>query len=615
MGFTRESLNSAVSAKLADCNSAAIYHQGLFGITQIAGIAGLAGSLLIAPLAVEVSIITGIAGLTFYGISQLIQTKRTGHFLPLPAVPISVAQLGYLPARLLSQLMDAAPPPAPEEVRLLPADWLPQRERRISYLLTHAPDILIAAAENAQEGISFAAIVDTAVRASELAITDQQIQNPVAANKLRGDVRALLSGDTSRLEAQQQKALAAEWSRAQSDHEAGVIDEQELKAIEAEVTAIAPNVVNTQTNLQQASSNSAIAPSEKAITQQSLSAYAVIVASPYRSRFFLGGQRTGKSYLAVASARNASEKGADVYYLNLSRWGTEDDSYSSIALKAVMSNIHALTTEQAAEMLEAARRLLQSFFISDHPAILVLEEWCELGSKHHQHKTLLEPLLRYSASIVEQLANTGQKRRKAVYATGPMFVAGSLQQATKAAKSMALILVAISPGKTVYWREQALTFDPAVFSMAVSNWHGVSEPPGDIESDRIAFVDGQWRAVGEIPTASVTTTAQRGQTTKTSLTPVKISAEAAPTEPSQWEIGVDKLRAANSPYLPFAIWVEGRDGKPFTLGLAKDNRQLREAMPDECPGSSQRERVTNAFNALKQWGLISTTDGNNYTAV
>ena len=27
-------------------------------------------------------------------------------------------------------------------------------------------------------------------------------------------------------------------------------------------------------------------------------------------------------------------------------------------------------------------------------------------------------------------------------------------------------------------------------------------------------------------------------------------------------------------------------------------------MPDECLGSSQRERVTNAFNALKQWGLI-----------
>ena len=43
---------------------------------------------------------------------------------------------------------------------------------------------------------------------------------------------------------------------------------------------------------------------------------------------------------------------------------------------------------------------------------------------------------------------------------------------------MALVLVAIAPGKTVHWQEQALTFDPAVFSMALNNWHGVSEPVG-----------------------------------------------------------------------------------------------------------------------------------------
>ena len=245
MAFTRESLNTAVSAKLADCNSASIYHQSLFGVTQIAGIAGMAGALLIAPLALEVSVITGIAGLSFYGISQLMQTKRTGHFLPLPAVPVSAAQLWYVPARLIAQLMASAQPEAPEDVRLLPGDWLPQRERRINYLLTHCPDILIATAENAQDGISFAAIVDTAVRASEMVISDRQIQSPVIANKLRGDVRALLSGDTSKLEAQQSQAIAAEWQRAQADHESGYIDEGELKAIEAEVTAIAPDVVKT----------------------------------------------------------------------------------------------------------------------------------------------------------------------------------------------------------------------------------------------------------------------------------------------------------------------------------------------------------------------------------
>ena len=247
MSFPKESLNTAVSEKLADCNGAAVYHQGLFGVTQIAGVAGAAGAILIAPLALEVSIITGVAGLAFYGISQLLQTKRTGHFLPLPCVPVSAGQLGYVPSKLVAQLMNGTPPEPPEDVRLLPSDWLPQRERRINYLLTHCPDILIGAAENAQEGISFAAIVDSAVRASEMAISDQQIQNPVLANKLRGDVRALLTGDTSRLEAQQAKAIAAEWERAQLDHSNGQINDDELKAIEADVRAIAPQLMSGDT--------------------------------------------------------------------------------------------------------------------------------------------------------------------------------------------------------------------------------------------------------------------------------------------------------------------------------------------------------------------------------
>ena len=240
-------MNTAVSEKLADCNGAAVYHQGLFGVTQLSGVAGIAGAILIAPLAIEVAAITGVAGLAFYGISQLLQTKRTGHFLPLPCVPVSAGQLGYVPSKLVAQLMNGTPPEPPDEVRLLPSDWLPQRERRINYLLTHCPDILIAAAENAQEGISFAAIVDSAVRASEMAISDEQIQNPVLANKLRGDVRALLTGDTSRLEAQQTQAIAAEWDRAQADFAAGDIDDKELKTIEADVRAIAPQVMSNST--------------------------------------------------------------------------------------------------------------------------------------------------------------------------------------------------------------------------------------------------------------------------------------------------------------------------------------------------------------------------------
>ncbi|MEL6940232.1 MAG: hypothetical protein AAFO84_13680, partial [Cyanobacteria bacterium J06598_1] len=245
MAFTRESLNAAISLKLADIDTASGMHRALFTLTQAGGICCATGAVLVAPLAVEVAVIAGFAGATLYGISQLLQSQRLGYFLPLPGVPVSVEQFAYVPGVLVAQLMSSATPAAPEPVEIIPADWLPQRERRINYLLTHAADLLIAAAENAQDGISFAAIVDSAVRASEYAITDEQINNPVTALKLAPDVRALIQGDTSKLEAKQRAAIEGEWQRAQREHAAGLLAPDELKAIEAEVEAIAPDVVKT----------------------------------------------------------------------------------------------------------------------------------------------------------------------------------------------------------------------------------------------------------------------------------------------------------------------------------------------------------------------------------
>ena len=243
MAFTRESLNAAVSLKLADIDTASGMHRALFTLTQAGGLSCAVGAILIAPLAVEVSAIAGAAGATLYGISQLLQSQRLGYFLPLPGVPVSLEQFAYLPSVLVSQLMSGDAPLSPEPVEIIPTDWLPQRERRINYLLTYAPDLLITAAEHAQEGISFSAIVDSAVRASEYAISDEQINNPVLALKLAPDVRSLIQGDTTKLEAQQRAAIESEWQRAQQEHAAGLIAADELSAIESEVSQIAPDVV------------------------------------------------------------------------------------------------------------------------------------------------------------------------------------------------------------------------------------------------------------------------------------------------------------------------------------------------------------------------------------
>ncbi len=243
MGYSRESLNAAISLKLTDIDQASGMHKGLFVLTQIAGVGGLAGALLLAPLAWEVAVIAAAAGAAFYSISQLMQSQRLGHFLPLPGVPLSAANLTHGLSAIAAQMMGAAPPPLPEEVKLLPVDWLPEKERRVNYLLTYCSDIIISAAETAQDGISFSAIVDSAVRASEFAITDAQLSNPITGMKLAGAVRAVLTGDTSGIEAQQNAAISAEYRRAQAELAAGVIRADEFAAIEAQVREIAPDAV------------------------------------------------------------------------------------------------------------------------------------------------------------------------------------------------------------------------------------------------------------------------------------------------------------------------------------------------------------------------------------
>lgn len=571
MTYTRAELNAAVSEKLVDIDEAVGMHKGLFIITQLSGVLGIAGGVLIMPLAVEVGAIAAGAGAVLWGVSQIIQSSRLKRFLPLPGVAISIGEIGYWPSAIAAQLMGSEVPEAPNNEKLLPAEWLPPKERRIAYLLTHCPDILISAAENAQEGVSFAAIVDMAVRASEYAITDDQLTNPVTSRQLAGEVRQLLTGDTSALEARQQQASLAELDHARRDHAAGLIDDADLEAIEAEVTAIAPGAALLSADT---------ASSAVSIQAEQASAYDAITASPYRSRFFLGGQRTGKSFLAVSCAIAAKERGANIYYLNLSAWGNEDDGYSAIAHKSITANIQALQGHYAENTIADAHKLLQAFFVDDSPAILILEEWCELGSKNHQHKELLEGLLAYSASIVEQLANTGQKRRKAIYATGPMFVAGSLQQATKAAKSMALVLVAVPPGRTLYWNEQALTFDPAVYAMAANNWHGVSEPAGSFDCDRIALVDGQWREVGGLP--AMPAAKPSGKAEPLTVEAVAVDAVAKSKEP-EWISFCEELKADGRDSAADLIrWANTTSKECFTLRDVTTGRTMRKYGADEC---------------------------------
>lgn len=522
------------------------------------GLIGLAGTGLGAlPLAV---------GLGLYGFVVSREQQTTGRFMPLPWSQSSGAAMA---ARAIQQDIESA---AMAAIALTDYDYLSQDDKADYTLFgVMAPVIapMLKGATAVQQERWLTQARRSLIKHHADLISDPELMAPA----LYGSIEGARGAFAANLPDELQERISPRILQAATQRR----DFSEVEAIEADVVS------------------EAIAP------PPTKNAYDSIVASPYRSRFFLGGQRTGKSCLAVHCALAAKGKGTDIYYLNLSAWGEEDDGYSAIAIKSITANIQGIASQPVEGVIEDARKLLQAFFISNKPAILVLEEWCELGSRNHQHRALLEPLLTYSASIVEQLANTGQKRRKAVYATGPMFVAGSLQQATKAAKSMALVLVAIAPGKTLYWQEQALNFDPAVFSMALSNWHGVSEPVGEFSSDRIALVDGQWLSVGDLPALPV---APRVVVSAPVDTPAEFA--AYDLQPPQLKSWAEYRAAAGSDLAAVMDWVEKQDGA-FTTRKATQNKTLRQSIDGTVPVV-----IDWALKSLEKVGLIESVAEGEY---
>jgi hypothetical protein len=238
-----------------------------------------------------------------------------------------------------------------------------------------------------------------------------------------------------------------------------------------------------------------------------------------------------------------------------------------------------MDSEQTAKVIEQAMKVLEAFSNSSKPAILLFEEWCETSSINHKHRELLKPLMIQAASAVEQLANTGMKRRKAIYATAPQFVAGSLTQAAKAAKSMELVLVAIAPGRTVYWQKQAITFSPAVYAQALANWHGVVEPAGSFDSDRIALCEGVWMPVGDMPAI----TAQPATVPAVAVQPVEDFA-ASDLQPPQVQLNSwSEYRAAVGSELGAVMdWIEKQDGS-FEKRKLSQNKTVRQAIEGDVP--------------------------------
>jgi len=78
-------------------------------------------------------------------------------------------------------------------------------------------------------------------------------------------------------------------------------------------------------------------------------------------------------------------------------------------------------------------------------------------------------------------------------------VAGALSQQTKAVKSLALVFVAIAPGRSVDWNGNRIGFHAESFGNVQRNFPVLTMPSSHAGCDRICFVDGRWWPVGELP--------------------------------------------------------------------------------------------------------------------
>ena len=87
-------------------------------------------------------------------------------------------------------------------------------------------------------------------------------------------------------------------------------------------------------------------------------------------------------------------------------------------------------------------------------------------------------------------------------------------------------------------------------------------------------------------------------------------------KPSPWDIAKAKMQEVDSPLLPVLRWIEKRDYKPFTLTLAKENKQLRQAVDGALglEGESPRAKIEWAILTLSNRGLLNDSDGS-YTQI
>lgn len=240
-------------------------------------------------------------------------------------------------------------------------------------------------------------------------------------------------------------------------------------------------------------------PVDNRYTPEMPTALSVVLADPYQCRSLFGSQRTGKSYFAAVASQEINKNyKTNVYHINLVSYGDEDGYYWGHTKRSLCCDISSMSSYEAAFWIEQAVDLVNEFYLDQNPALLIIDEFAYIGSTGNSHKIALAKLLCLIADKITTLSSSGKKRCKTIWAIAPEFVAGSLTQDAKSIKKLQLLYLSINPQKSVDWNGQKIGFDYSLFDQIKYNFE-ITEPYNLPEDDRVAFVNGHWLPLGDLP--------------------------------------------------------------------------------------------------------------------
>jgi hypothetical protein len=233
----------------------------------------------------------------------------------------------------------------------------------------------------------------------------------------------------------------------------------------------------------------------KPVVTNAQTCYQTILNSPYASRAIFGYQRTGKTYLAALASRAI---GCPVFHVNLLSVGPEDGQYWSHAAQSVCIDLLTCSESDAKAKIKAAIAVVDQFVRHSGNALLVIDEVTFIGFKPNRYADDLAPLLDRIADQIAAFSSAGIKRGKALWTIAPEFVATTLTDQIKAVKKLPLCYVSIEKGRTIGWEGNAIGFSTETFNQIANNFT-IEPPPASLGCDRIAYINGMWMPLGEMP--------------------------------------------------------------------------------------------------------------------